>query len=31
MEPTDIRPAVRIAFMRGPEGVSIERLERKRV
>ena len=29
MEPTDIRPGVRIAFLRGPEGVSIELLERK--
>ena len=28
MEPTDIRPGVRIAFLRGPEGVSIELLER---
>ena len=29
MQPTDIRPGVRIAFLRGPEGVSIELLERK--
>ena len=29
MEPVDIRPGVRIAFLRGPEGVSIELLERK--
>jgi lactoylglutathione lyase len=29
MEPNDIRPGVRIAFLRGPEGVSIELLERK--
>jgi lactoylglutathione lyase len=28
MEPTTIRPRVRIAFLRGPEGVSIELLER---
>ena len=28
MEPTDIRPGVRIAFLRGPENVSIELLER---
>jgi lactoylglutathione lyase len=28
--PTDIRPGVRIAFLRGPEGVSIELLERTR-
>lgn len=28
LEPTDIRPGVRIAFLRGPEGVSIELLER---
>jgi hypothetical protein len=28
MEPNDIRPGVRIAFLRGPEGVSIELLER---
>jgi catechol 2,3-dioxygenase-like lactoylglutathione lyase family enzyme len=28
MEPTSIRPGVRIAFLRGPEGVSIELLER---
>ena len=29
LEPTDIRPGVRIAFLSGPEGVSIELLERK--
>ena len=29
MEPTSIRPGVRIAFVRGPEVVSIELLERK--
>jgi lactoylglutathione lyase len=28
MEPTTIRPGVRIAFLRGPEGVAIELLER---
>lgn len=28
MEPTTIRPGVRIAFLRGPEDVSIELLER---
>ena len=28
MEPTTIRPGVPIAFLRGPEGVSIELLER---
>ena len=28
MEPNDIRPGVRIAFLRAPEGVSIELLER---
>ena len=28
MEPTAIRPGVRIAFLRGPENVSIELLER---
>ena len=28
MEPTTIRPGTRIAFLRGPEGVSIELLER---
>jgi lactoylglutathione lyase len=28
MEPNDIRPGTRIAFLRGPEGVSIELLER---
>jgi catechol 2,3-dioxygenase-like lactoylglutathione lyase family enzyme len=29
VEPHDVRPGVRIAFLRGPEGVSIELLERK--
>ena len=28
-EPTTVRPGVRVAFLRGPEGVSIELLERK--
>jgi lactoylglutathione lyase len=28
MEPTTIRPGVRIAFLRGPQGVSIELLDR---
>ena len=28
MEPTTIRPGVRIAFVRGPQGVSIELLDR---
>jgi catechol 2,3-dioxygenase-like lactoylglutathione lyase family enzyme len=28
MEPNTIRPGVRIAFLRGPEGISIELLER---
>jgi lactoylglutathione lyase len=28
MEPTTIRPGVRIAFVRGPEGVSVELLDR---
>jgi catechol 2,3-dioxygenase-like lactoylglutathione lyase family enzyme len=28
MEPNNIRPGTRIAFLRGPEGVSIELLER---
>lgn len=28
MEPTTIRPGVRIAFLRGPENVSIELIER---
>ncbi len=28
IEPYDIRPGVRIAFVRGPEGVSIELLQR---
>ena len=27
-EPTTVRPGVRVAFLRGPEGVSIELLER---
>ncbi len=31
MEPNTIRPGVRIAFLRGPEGISIELLERKAV
>jgi catechol 2,3-dioxygenase-like lactoylglutathione lyase family enzyme len=31
MEPNTIRPGVRIAFLCGPEGVSIELLERKPV
>jgi lactoylglutathione lyase len=31
VEPNTIRPGVRIAFLRGPEGVSIELLERKPV
>jgi catechol 2,3-dioxygenase-like lactoylglutathione lyase family enzyme len=31
MEPNTIRPGVRIAFLRGPEGTSIELLERKPV
>ena len=31
MEPITIRPGVRIAFLRGPEGISIELLERKPV
>lgn len=29
MEPTQIRPGTRIAFVRGPQNVSIELLERK--
>ena len=29
MEPTTIRPGVRIAFLRGPQNVSIEILDRK--
>lgn len=29
MEPNTIRPGVRIAFLRGPEGISIELLERR--
>jgi lactoylglutathione lyase len=28
MEPTTVRPGVRIAFIRGPQGVSIELLDR---
>jgi catechol 2,3-dioxygenase-like lactoylglutathione lyase family enzyme len=28
MEPTTIRPGVRVAFLRAPEGVSIELLDR---
>lgn len=28
MEPSTIRPGVRVAFLRGPEGVSIELLDR---
>jgi catechol 2,3-dioxygenase-like lactoylglutathione lyase family enzyme len=28
MEPTTIRPNVRIAFLRGPQGVSIELVDR---
>ncbi len=31
MEPTTIRPGTRIAFVRGPQNVSIELLERKPV
>ena len=31
MEPTTIRPGTRICFLRGPEGVSIELLERTAV
>jgi catechol 2,3-dioxygenase-like lactoylglutathione lyase family enzyme len=27
-EPTTVRPGVRVAFLRGPEGVSIELLDR---
>ena len=30
-EPTTVRPGVRVAFLRAPEGVSIELLERKPV
>jgi lactoylglutathione lyase len=29
MEPTDINPATRIAFVRAPDGVSVELLDRK--
>ncbi len=28
LEPTTVRPGIRIAFLRGPENVSIELLER---
>jgi lactoylglutathione lyase len=28
MEPTTIRPGIRVCFLRGPQGVSIELLER---
>jgi lactoylglutathione lyase len=28
MEPTTIRPGVRVCFIRGPEGVSVELLDR---
>jgi catechol 2,3-dioxygenase-like lactoylglutathione lyase family enzyme len=28
MEPTTVRPGVRVAFLRAPEGVSIELLDR---
>ena len=31
MEPTQLRPGIRISFIRGPENVSIEVLERKKV
>jgi lactoylglutathione lyase len=31
MEPTTVRPGVRIAFMRAPEGVSIELLDRNQI
>ncbi len=30
-EPTTVRPGVRVCFIRGPEGISIELLERKPV
>jgi hypothetical protein len=30
MEPMQLRPGIRISFIRGPENVSIEILERKR-
>ena len=30
-EPTTVRPGVRICFIRGPQGISIELLERKAV
>jgi hypothetical protein len=29
MEPTDINPSTRIAFIEAPDGVSIELLDRK--
>ena len=29
MEPTTMRPGVRVAFLRGPQGVSIELIDRK--
>jgi catechol 2,3-dioxygenase-like lactoylglutathione lyase family enzyme len=28
-EPTTVRPGVRVCFLRGPQGISIELLERK--
>ncbi|MGA3141152.1 MAG: VOC family protein, partial [Xanthobacteraceae bacterium] len=28
MEPTTVRPGVRVCFLRAPEGVSVELLER---
>ena len=31
MEPTTVRPGTRVCFIRGPQGVSIELLERKAV
>ena len=31
MEPTTVRPGTRVCFIRGPQGVSIELLERKPV
>jgi catechol 2,3-dioxygenase-like lactoylglutathione lyase family enzyme len=30
-EPTTVRPGVRVCFIRGPQGISIELLERKAV
>jgi len=30
-EPTTVRPGVRVCFLRGPQGISIELLERKAV